>query len=89
MLNIQILGVKEHKKTEQLKQNIALAMNELALDFPIEEISDIESLLSAKIAAIPALKIEDKIIIQEEIPSVEDLKILFKVLLNEEPIQSL
>ena len=67
MASIQIFGVKDHHNTLQLKQNLTLALDSLSLDFPIEEVYEINRLLTAKISGIPALKIGDRIISQEKI----------------------
>lgn len=80
MASIQIFGVRDHQKTLLLKQNVCEALHGLSLTYPVEEVYEINSLLDARISGIPALKVGDKIITQENIPSVEDLAILFKVL---------
>ena len=82
MQKIQILGIKEHQKTELLKSNTAQALKEEALDWPIEEVFELKKLLTANIVGVPALKIGDKVISQQEIPSIEDLCILFRVILK-------
>ncbi len=80
MANIQIYGIEGHDQTQALKRNTQMALEVLSLDLSVEEIFSIDQLLNADLLAIPALKVDGKIIIQREVPSTEDLIILFKVL---------
>ena len=54
------------------------ALKELGLEFPIEEITDVDELTKSAISAIPALRVDGEVVIQSDVPEVEDLKILLK-----------
>lgn len=50
------------------------AVNELNITVDLKTFSDIQSFLSYKISAIPALIVEDEIVVHGRVPSVSELK---------------
>lgn len=78
---ILLLGIGS-AKDRALKANLLAALNQLQLEIPVEEVSDLDLLLSYGIAGIPALIIDDKVVFQKVVPSTEDLLIVLNVLLK-------
>lgn len=74
---IQILGVEGYQPTDELKGNVQAALRDLDLQIRVEEITEIESLLSFKISRIPALIINNEVISQKRVPSVRELHKVF------------
>lgn len=79
MNTIEILGIKGHKKTKQLRENVAQALQAIGLDIEVKEVHQVEVRLATEIDAIPALKINGKMVLQQTIPAVEQLKVLLKM----------
>lgn len=79
MNTIEILGIKGHKKTKQLRENVAQALQAIGLDIEVKEVHQVEVRLATEIDAIPVLKINDKVVLQQTIPAVEQLKVLLKM----------
>lgn len=82
MLAIQILGVSGHKLTNALTKNTLTAINELGLIAKVEEVFDIDHLITYDISGVPAMVIDGELRFQQCVPAVEDLKLLTKVLTN-------
>lgn len=78
MKSIEVLGISGYGKTERLKANVQKALQELAIDLPIGEVTEVDALMRSDILAIPALRINGKVVLQQTIPNVEDLKIILK-----------
>jgi small redox-active disulfide protein 2 len=55
-------------------ENVAKALKELALDVPVEKITDINVMIDRGVLQSPALLIDGKIIMQGRIPTVEQVK---------------
>ena len=85
MNSIQILGVNGYEKTSNLKSNVLKALAELRLESEVEEVTNIDDLMESEISAVPALRVNGKVVAQQVVPSVEDLKILLKTLLQAPP----
>ena len=79
--SIELLGIGSSKH-RQLKANLQKALNELSLDIPVQEITDIDELMRYEVSGIPALAINGQVLFQQIVPSVEDLIIVLKVLLS-------
>ena len=80
MLAIQILGVSGHPTTNALKINTFRALKELNLLARVEEVSDIDHLVTYDIAGVPAMVINGQLRFQQSVPDVDDLKLLIKLL---------
>ncbi len=59
---------------KDLMKAIEEAVNELNIKVDLKTFSDIQSFLSYKISAIPALIVEDEIVVHGRVPSVSELK---------------
>ncbi|MEY2949698.1 MAG: thioredoxin family protein [Saprospiraceae bacterium] len=59
---------------KDLMKAIEEAVNELNITVDLKTFSDIQSFLSYKISAIPALIVEDEIVVHGRVPSVSELK---------------
>lgn len=79
MNTIEILGIKGHEKTKQLRENVVQALQVIGLDIEVKEVHQVDVRLAAEIDAIPALKINGKIVLQQTIPAVEQLNVLLKM----------
>lgn len=60
-----------------LLQSVQMAVEELNLPVEIQEIRDINLFMEKGISAIPALAIEDQVIVNGRVPSVTEIKRLF------------
>ncbi len=84
MAKIQILGVQGYGETNSLKSNVVAALQALEVEARLEEISDVDELIKYDIAGIPALVVDGRVIFQKKVPSVADLKIMLKFLVEPE-----
>lgn len=80
---LELLGIGSAKNRE-FKANLEEALRQLQLDIPIAEVRDINALLRYDISGIPALVVNGRVVFQRVVPSVEDIKIVLKVLLQKE-----
>jgi nucleotide-binding universal stress UspA family protein len=71
---IRILGVGGYHKTDLLKDRCKKALVELEVDLPIVEVTDLEEMVASKIAAIPALIVNEHVLIQGEVPLQSELQ---------------
>lgn len=78
---IKLLGIGS-AKDRALKANLLAALEALDLEVALLEISDVNEILSYGISGIPALLLDDKIIFQKIVPSVEELCTVLKELLH-------
>lgn len=78
---IELLGIGSARH-RAFQARLEEALRELKLDVPIEEVSEISDLLRYDISGIPALVVNDKVVFQKVVPSVEDFKIALSVLLQ-------
>ncbi len=74
---LKILGINS-SEMRILRKNVELALQELALALPLEQVETLDQLLQYDISGIPALAVDGKVILQREVPSVHDLKILLQ-----------
>lgn len=80
---LQLLGIGS-SDDRALMQNVRQALEQLSLDMTVEEIRDINAMLEYGISGIPALLVDDKVIFQKVVPSVEDIRIVLSVLLGKQ-----
>lgn len=73
MVAIQILGISESQMTNHLKANVEEALHRLGWDHHLEEVGEIDRLMQYDIMGIPALVMNGHVLIQKEIPEVEQL----------------
>ncbi len=70
---LKILGV-DSSRTKALKKNLLEALEQLHLKVILEEVKDVEQLMRYDISGIPALVIDEEVILQKEVPAVDTLK---------------
>ena len=58
------------------------ALRQLGMDIPVQEIRDIDRLLSYGITGIPALIINGRVVVQKVVPSVDDLRTILSLLFH-------
>ncbi len=73
---IQILGINGSEATNQLSCKVRQAVEELGIPAIVEQVSDVDSFMQFDINGIPALAMDGAVVLQKNIPEVEDLKIL-------------
>ncbi|RMG78335.1 MAG: hypothetical protein D6714_18235 [Bacteroidetes bacterium] len=78
MVAIQILGVEGYDPTRQLRTNVETALRNLGLLLKIEEVHEVDRLLDYEIQGIPALVVGGRVVSQKNVPTVEELEILFR-----------
>lgn len=82
MFSIQLLGLADHEKTNQLRSNIEQALKELKIDNAIELIFDIDAMMQYSINGIPALVVDGNVIFQRVVPSTSEIIHYLKDLIN-------
>lgn len=70
---IKVFGVGSSLDKDLMK-TIQMAIEELGINIEIEEFHDIQSFLKYKISAIPALIINNEIVVHGRVPSVSEIK---------------
>lgn len=80
-VTLQLLGIGS-SDDRALMQNVRQALQQLSMDLAVEEIRDINAMIKHGISGIPALLVDDKVIFQKVVPSVEDIRIVLSVLLG-------
>lgn len=78
---IKLLGIGS-AKDRALKANLLAALDVLEVDVELLEVSNVNEILSYGISGIPALLLDDKIIFQKIVPSVEELCTVLNELLQ-------
>lgn len=81
---LELLGIGS-ALTRKLKANLQEAMAELSLDLPVEEVTEIDKLLQYDISGIPALAVNGKVLFQQEVPGVSEIRQLLINFLGLEP----
>ncbi|AEE50548.1 thioredoxin family protein [Haliscomenobacter hydrossis] len=69
---ITLLGIGS-AKDQALKANLLAALEFLHMEVDVVEISNVNEILSYGISGIPALLLDEKVIFQKIVPSVEEL----------------
>jgi len=75
--HLKLLGIGA-SKDKALRILVVRAMKTLDINWPIEEIKDINLLINYGISGIPALIIDEKIIFQEKVPTYAEILKVFK-----------
>ena len=71
---IRVLGVGGYHKTDMLKDRCQKALDALEVDVPLKVVTDLEEMVASKIAGIPALIVDEHVLIQGEVPEQQDLE---------------
>ncbi len=85
---VKLLGIGA-SKDKALRALVDQAMSVLNIQWPIEEIKDINLLIGYGITGIPALVVDDKVIFQDNVPSYTELLQVFKEFTTKENDQKL
>ncbi|GJM32870.1 MAG: hypothetical protein DHS20C18_18710 [Saprospiraceae bacterium] len=80
MNSVEILSIGGYEKASMLKANVEKALQSLEVELPVIEVTGLDALIEADISAIPALRVNGKIVTQKNVPSVEDLIVLFRTI---------
>ncbi len=75
---IRIVGVNGHRKTDLLRQNVLRALEALQLHIPLVEVFEVDKMMQLGISGIPALTIDEEVVAQRRVPSIQELKVLFE-----------
>ncbi|MDX2069573.1 MAG: thioredoxin family protein [Haliscomenobacter sp.] len=78
---IKLLGIGS-AKDRALKANLLATLEALDLEVELLEITNVNEILSYGISGIPAILLDDKIIFQKIVPSVEELCTVLNELLQ-------
>ncbi len=76
-MNIKILG-SCCSKCDTLKNLTETALKELSIEAAVEKITDIEKIISYSVLSLPALVINEKVIIAGKVPAISELKDILK-----------
>lgn len=85
---VKLLGIGA-SKDKALRELVDQAMSALNINWPIEEIKDINLLIHYGITGIPALIIDDNVIFQVNVPSYSELLQVLKKLIIKENEQNI
>ena len=73
IIKLELLGIGSIRYLD-VKARLEEAIAELGLDLSITEIKDIDHILENDILGIPALKVNNQIVFQNSVPTVEEIK---------------
>jgi small redox-active disulfide protein 2 len=76
-MNIKVLG-SCCSKCETLKSLTETALKELAIEETVEKVTDIEKITAYNILSLPALVINEKVIISGKVPKLDEIKEILK-----------
>ena len=85
---VKLLGIGA-SKDKALRELVDQAMSVLNIQWPVEEIKDINLLIHYGITGIPALIIDDNVIFQVNVPSYSELLQVFKEFITKDNEQKL
>lgn len=77
MINLTILGIG-CRRSIALKDNVLEALKSLPAHIHVEEVTDVDELMKYDISATPALLINGRVVAQDRIPSVEEVRQLIR-----------
>ncbi len=73
MTNIQVLG-PGCANCRRLAENVEAAANQLGMEYRLEKVTDIQSIVQAGIMRTPALTVDGKVKLYGRVPSIDELK---------------
>ena len=73
IIKLEILGIGSLRYLS-VKQNLLAALQIMQLDIPVNEVKDIDKILEGNLIGIPALRVNNTILFQNEVPSIEDIQ---------------
>ena len=81
MNSIEVIGLKGHQRSELLREQLRAALNIMGVKSIVKEISDLDTIVNLDISATPALRVNGKVIIQQIVPTIEELVDLLSIVL--------
>ncbi len=72
------MGVEGSVETERLRANVKEALKQLKLKANIEHITRLEDFMKFKINGIPALIIDETVVFQRHVPSIDDISVFLR-----------
>jgi nucleotide-binding universal stress UspA family protein len=78
-IKVQILGVEGSAETEKLRGNVKEALEHLGYHYELEQITKLEDFMKFKINGIPALIVNDTVVLQRHVPDLSEIISLLKV----------
>jgi hypothetical protein len=82
-LKIGIVGLTDHKQ-KRLLLNVQKAIEELATDSQIIEVSELEDIIASNVVQTPALVIRNQVLSQGFVPDTDEIKRLIVAFLPDE-----
>ncbi|MBK6902702.1 MAG: universal stress protein [Saprospirales bacterium] len=77
MINLQILGIG-CRRSKALKDNVLEALKRYPLNVTLEEITEVDELMKFDISSTPALLINGKVVVENDVLSVEEIRELLE-----------
>ncbi|MEM1219088.1 MAG: universal stress protein [Bacteroidota bacterium] len=74
MIELHLLGIEGHKKTQQLRQNVLQAARALGSPVHLVAVTEIDELIRYNISGTPALIANDRILFERDVPSSEEVE---------------
>jgi len=78
-LKLELLGIGSMRDLA-FQKNLDQSLEELGINSTIEHIRDINTLLDYGITGIPALRVNERVIFQNIVPQVEDIKLVLRLI---------
>lgn len=77
MIKLQILGIG-CRRSKALKDNVLEALKRYPLNVTLEEITEVDELMKFDISSTPALLINDKVVVENDVLTVEEIRELLE-----------
>lgn len=76
MKSLKLIGIKGAQRYEHWKRHTLEALESLHFPIVLQEVNDIDQILEYKVGAIPALLINDKVVIEQydHIPNITEIR---------------
>ena len=74
MIELHLLGIEGHIKTQQLRQNVLKAARALGSPVHLVAVTEIDELIRYNVSGTPALIANDRILFEKDVPTSEELE---------------
>ncbi len=76
MKSLKLIGIKGAQRYEHWKRHTLGALDALHFSVVLQEVNDVDKILEYKVGAIPALLINDKVVIEQydHVPNIIEIK---------------
>lgn len=85
IIRLDLLGIGS-KRYLALLDSVRSVLQRLGLDIPINEIRDIDQILTYDIIGIPALCVNGEFLYQSDVPTEEELELTFRQILQRQNV---